>query len=207
MAFRLFCLISALTALFTGCSPQQPDTTRAAGVTRTNTADEPAAKALIKPFFQRYKGFLQRNYPFRFVIGGLPQKNSFLALNAPVVAAYVDSVRACGPVSPAYLNRLQSHFHAVGDQLLRNKQNEGEVAGLDYDAVFLNADNDDFYATLDTAQVRLLRAWPGRRLYAVPAGMPLMVQVRELNRQWQLDSIDVDTATVYARVRREMKQR
>ena len=36
MAFRLFCLISALIALFMGCSPQQPDTTRVAGVTRTD---------------------------------------------------------------------------------------------------------------------------------------------------------------------------
>lgn len=160
-------------------SPQPPD---------------PAA-AIVKPFFQHYRAHMQK-HSYDFVSGGYPLRHSFYHLNKPQVAAYLGAVAQCGPVSSAYLARLQAHFQQVKQQLARTPQDDGEIEGLEYDLVSHDGDDDDFYLSLDTAQLSLRQVRPGARLYALRTGVELVVKVIPTPKGWQIDSVDIDRQAV-----------
>ncbi|SFQ82352.1 hypothetical protein [Hymenobacter arizonensis] len=145
----------------------------------------------VKSFLLRFKGYHQRHPSFAWTTGGYPDPNpnSYYVLNEATVAAYIDSVAACGAVSATYLNGLKRHFRQIGEELARTKQREDAILSQGYDPVIFDQDLYDYYDTVDTARVVLKHSTPQRRRYLVHTGVPLLVTVVAAPTGWQIDSI------------------
>jgi hypothetical protein len=178
-----FLIFMYVFVLCIGCSRQQEE---------SDNSTEATAVSTITRFLLRYKSFSQRHPSFAWTTGGYPDKNSFYKINEAVVAAYIDSVEACGPLSKKYVSDLENHFRAIGEELARNKQRDSEISGLDYDPVVFDQDRYDFYDTVDTARVTLKSSGVQRRTYLVHTGVPLTVQIVRSRAGWQIDSITAE---------------